>query len=341
MTSARIRGPVRADPSARRGAPEPVPPPRVGAITGDPASDVHARSRSTARPPRPPGRPTRPAFVTTATPCRMSSASSSARCSSVCARGPSSAATTSSAASISPAPTSMLPTSRSWPGTSTKSSSARRAARGGHSRHRSSSRAGAPRAADRRRCPSGREAASSCRGRCDRRCRRRASRAAPPRRGQAGRAPGVIGGGPPSGGRARPARLDTTDDRGRPSGGRRQPRPHAGRRARATDGSVSPGSDPPPTVDASRHRRRAPDPAQPARRLRSRGERPRGAAIIRQTGISVSAGRPDTARGSRRRRPSSPCPGACPGQRVRASARRGRRGPRRARPAARRPACRR
>ena len=42
----------------------------------------------------------------------------------VCARGPSSAATTSSAASISPAPTSMLPTSRSWPGTSTKSSAA-------------------------------------------------------------------------------------------------------------------------------------------------------------------------------------------------------------------------
>ena len=48
-------------------------------------------------------------------------ASSSSRCSSVWAFGPSSAATTSSAASISPAPTSMLPTSRSWPGTSTKS----------------------------------------------------------------------------------------------------------------------------------------------------------------------------------------------------------------------------
>ena len=44
------------------------------------------------------------------------SASSSARCSSVWARGPSSAATTSIAASISPAPTSMLPTRRSWPG---------------------------------------------------------------------------------------------------------------------------------------------------------------------------------------------------------------------------------
>ena len=65
---------------------------------------------------------TRSAFVIAATPSRSASASSSARCSSVCARGPSSAATTSRQASISPAPTSMLPTSRSWPGTSTKSS---------------------------------------------------------------------------------------------------------------------------------------------------------------------------------------------------------------------------
>ena len=67
--------------------------------------------------------PATSALVTTATPCRIPSASSSARCSIVWARGPSSAATTSIAASISPAPTSMLPTSRSCPGTSTKSSS--------------------------------------------------------------------------------------------------------------------------------------------------------------------------------------------------------------------------
>ena len=66
-------------------------------------------------------RPTRSVFVTTARPSPIPSASSSSRCSSVWARGPSSAATTSSAASISPAPTSMLPTRRSWPGTSTKS----------------------------------------------------------------------------------------------------------------------------------------------------------------------------------------------------------------------------
>ena len=100
---------------------------------------VHGRHREDRRPgerrpvQQPPGRrddlrrsgprPATSAFVTTATPCRISSASSSARCSIVCARGPSSAATTSIAASISPAPTSMLPTSRSCPGTSTKSSS--------------------------------------------------------------------------------------------------------------------------------------------------------------------------------------------------------------------------
>ena len=60
-------------------------------------------------------------LVTTAMPAETPSASSSARCSRVWARGPSSAATTSSAASISPAPTSMLPTSLSCPGTSTKS----------------------------------------------------------------------------------------------------------------------------------------------------------------------------------------------------------------------------
>ena len=60
-------------------------------------------------------------LVTTAMPAETPSASSSARCSRVWARGPSSAATTISAASISPAPTSMLPTSLSCPGTSTKS----------------------------------------------------------------------------------------------------------------------------------------------------------------------------------------------------------------------------
>ena len=84
------------------------------------------RRREQGRGPRP--RPTRArasstrsAFVTTASPSRIPSASRSPRCSSVCAFGPSSAATTSSAASISPAPTSMLPTRRSCPGTSTKS----------------------------------------------------------------------------------------------------------------------------------------------------------------------------------------------------------------------------
>ena len=86
-------------------------------------------------------------------------------------RGPSSAATTSIAASISPAPTSMLPISRSWPGTSTKSSSVPSATPGARTRRRSSCRAAAPRAAGRRRCRSARAGASSCRGRCGRRCR--------------------------------------------------------------------------------------------------------------------------------------------------------------------------
>jgi hypothetical protein len=57
-----------------------------------------------------------------------------ARCSRVCGIGPSSAATTSSTKSMPVAPASMLCTSRSWPGTSTKPSAVRRRRR--HSRGR-------------------------------------------------------------------------------------------------------------------------------------------------------------------------------------------------------------
>ena len=107
----RRRAPPRSTPDAtrtgaprerRRGERAPGPPRRP-------------RRRDRRRPRRPSSRPRARR--------RSPSASSSSRCSSVWARGPSSAATTSIAASISPAPTSMLPTSRSWPGTSTKSSS--------------------------------------------------------------------------------------------------------------------------------------------------------------------------------------------------------------------------
>ena len=96
----RRRRPARREASSRPAAPGPRRPPRP------------TRPR---RPHRPSSRPRAP---------RRSRAHRAApRCSSVCARGPSSAATTSIAASISPAPTSMLPISRSCPGTSTKSSS--------------------------------------------------------------------------------------------------------------------------------------------------------------------------------------------------------------------------
>ena len=58
------------------------------------------------------------------------------------------------------------------PGTSTKSIDGPVVERrGGHTRHRSSSRAGAPRAAGRRRCRSAPAAAWSCRDRCARPCR--------------------------------------------------------------------------------------------------------------------------------------------------------------------------
>ena len=93
-----------------------------------PRGPAPRRASSSPRGLRPRRRPsatrpssTRSAFVTTTSPSRIPSASSSPRCSTVWAFGPSSAATTSSAASISPAPTSMLPTRRSCPGTSTKS----------------------------------------------------------------------------------------------------------------------------------------------------------------------------------------------------------------------------
>ena len=115
-----------ADPP--QGEPDVLDPGPVGRGNGQHRDAGERRARPGAAAPRRPPRRARASstasiFVTTASPSRISSASSSARCSSVCALGPSSAATTSIAASISPAPTSMLPTSRSWPGTSTKSSS--------------------------------------------------------------------------------------------------------------------------------------------------------------------------------------------------------------------------
>ena len=94
----------------RRSPPRPRRPARRRGVVGA------RRPRPRPRPPAPAPPSTASAFVIATTAWRRPSASSSSRCSRVWARGPSSAATTSSTASISPAPTSMLPTSRSWPG---------------------------------------------------------------------------------------------------------------------------------------------------------------------------------------------------------------------------------
>ena len=199
-------------PPRRRSSPVPRPPTADTARIGDPASERSGEELGDlSRRPRQRGRHRpRSAFVTTASPTSMPSASSSSRCSSVCARGPSSAATTSIAASISPAPTSMLPTSRSWPGHVDEVELRPVGAESdGRSRRRSSSPAAAPRAAGRRRCRSAPGAASSCRGRCGRPSRRRRSsgarrtRRAPPRRRRSAPPGRVVGPARPFGGRAR------------------------------------------------------------------------------------------------------------------------------------------
>ena len=118
--STRSRSPT--SPARSSSIPSPVVPDTT--TIGAPASAVDASRAATSSHTSPVrSAATRSAFVMATSACRTSSASSRSRCSWVWARRPSSAATTSRAASISPAPTSMLPTSRSWPGTSTKSSS--------------------------------------------------------------------------------------------------------------------------------------------------------------------------------------------------------------------------
>ena len=119
-----MRARSRRSTNAIRNASRPVPRVDETGTTGDPSNDVPAsRPMISAVTARVRASPATSIFVTTTMPCRSPRADNSDRCSIVCARGPSSAATTRRAASISPAPTSMLPTRRSWPGTSTKSSS--------------------------------------------------------------------------------------------------------------------------------------------------------------------------------------------------------------------------
>ena len=209
--------------------------------------------------------------MTTAIPSSIPSASSSSRCSRVCARGPSSAATTSSAASISPAPTSMLPTSRSCPARRRSRAASRPAARGGRSptsiviprRRSSGSRSASIPVSARSRLvlpwsmwPA--VPTTTVIGRAVRRVRRRPREPAD--------ADATIARARSSSSRRvdrpqvehHPAVLDPADDRRvARSGAPRAARPRPGQRERPTTASVSPGSEPPPTV-ASRATTRIP-----------------------------------------------------------------------------------
>ena len=145
-----IRAPARRDDASRHRAKR--GPDLVDARAGrrrtrrGPARRRGSSRRAARRPRRRSTSSTRAAstmsiFVTTTSPSAIPSASRSCECSSVCGRGPSSAATTSIAASISPAPTSMLPISRSWPGhVDEVELDPVVEAPGGHSRRRSSCR---------------------------------------------------------------------------------------------------------------------------------------------------------------------------------------------------------
>ena len=227
----------------------------------------------------------------------------------------------------------------------------RPADRGGRSRRRSSSRAGAPRAAGRRRSRSGPGAAPSCRGRCGRRCRRRrSSRSAD--RGEDRRRE-----------LRRPARVDgpqVEDGRRRPRSGRspraspsaqacqeRDLRDSTSRSRRRTTASVSPGSEPPPTVacdggDLHRGLRRPSRTLEATASARARRASGRRRDHPPDRDLASSPGPRGTGRASRRARPASPCRAGPRGPAGHAgSGRSGRPDPRSGRPAARRPACRR
>ena len=246
----RSRGPrPRAPPPSRPDA----------ARTGGPGE--RRRSRARARPRRHLGSrrasSTRSAFVTTASPSRDPERVEQRQVLERLGVGPSSAATTSSAASISPAPTSMLPISRSCPGTSTKSTvdavGSARCAYPTSIVMPAPPLLGQPVGVDAGERPQERRlAVVDVPGRADDDAARPLRTQAWPaerrrdRRGQRG----VVGG---------LDRPEVEDDRarldparrppGRRSGGGQQPvgrvRPAAPRR---DDGSIWPGSDPPPTV---------------------------------------------------------------------------------------------
>ena len=163
--------------------------------------------------------------------------------------------------------------------------------RGGRSRHRSSSRAGAPRAAGRRRCRSARAAASSCRDRCGRPCRRRRScaPAASARSTAAARSSSWSGSTVRRSSTTRPSsmrpmtggspRAQRGERAGRRSAARPPARPTGGSRRAATRRRRSSAGPRASTPSPSRGR-------SASARARSASS---GVAIIRQTGMSVVA----------------------------------------------------
>ena len=162
------------------------------------------------------------------------------------------------------------------------------------------------RASGRHRCRSAPAAASSCRGRCGPRSRRRRS-CRVPRRTRRGPAARGLGRGRGQGPRRR---TDRTVRRSRtrapcsrrpttriaPPEARRERRRTMTATTRPTDSSISPGNDPPPTADiVSETTMRERASAGSASNTAS-ARRPSDsvvAAIICQTGISASPGRPD------------------------------------------------
>ena len=270
--------PTRRGPASRQGTSA-----RGASATG--RATAATRSGSTAS-----------TFVTTAIAGAIPSASSRARCSSVWARGPSSAATTSIAASISPAPTSMLPTSLSCPGTSTKSIDdavvESEVGVADIDRHPAPPLLRQPVGVDAGQRPQQRrlaviDVARPCRRR--RSCARRRGLARSPQARSSSRP------ARPSAGRARPDRPRSgrrpmglpgaaRRARGRPSGPDRRTRP---------TGASAPGSEPPPTVDAQVDeldaRRASATSAAHICAIRGARSGVAAVAIIRQTGISVVA----------------------------------------------------
>ena len=284
----------------RRSNPSRSPPTADTARIGDRTSDVPARSSVTslttsARR----SASTRSAFVMTAIPDLISSASRSspdARASAPAARRP--RRRRASRRRSRRRPPACCRQAGRGPGRRRSPATARRPKQGGRTRRRSSCRVVAPRAGGRRRCRSARAAASSCRGRCGLPSRRRRSsgvRRRRERRRERSRAreSRVVG-------RINRSEIENHARRARPDrrpagsparsrvASAAAPRPAT---TRPTDWSVSPGNDPPPTADVDPIRGPPSDLCRKPleQRVGAATQASVVAAIIRQTGISVVA----------------------------------------------------